>query len=301
MTRIHIAKLLAVSILLTGHAATAEMAFIMPPEGYVVVEAEDLSSNGTWAFQTARKGYTGRGYVKSTRSAGTGHGIHTDCELQYQSSPDSRLNVPVYIPERGSYTIDLRNTHEKEDGDNDCWIHVLNYEDKCPLKIYDHHVKTWAWLTSWGHKVVRYSFQNPGIYTFYVAPRSSGFGIDRIAIMKFIGPNGMVPAAARETSTPAAEMQEVNASVGIGRIAPSAAAGRTTASLRASTSGILRFSGLQSDDRVRAVSLLGRSILDRNINMSHAPTMRSIAGGTAVFRIENSSGRSTTQRAVAVP
>ncbi len=151
------------------------------PDGYVVVEAEDLPHSAKWQLQADDKNYTGRGYLKWTGGTqGSGEEQEEDRTGKLQGAPADWLVVPVKITRPGVYRVDLRNRHARKDGDNDAWVHIVDW----PLpvrRVGDHAEATYQWLT-WGPDWVTFNITRPGVYAFYVAGRSDGFGVDRIAV-----------------------------------------------------------------------------------------------------------------------
>ena len=156
--------------------------FEMGDANYILLEAENLSYNEAWEFvEVDSKRVMGTGYLKYIGPVtGKGHGQEIDREGKLQGNPDNWLVIPVNISKPGRYRINLRNHHKKKDGDNDIWVHVKGY--RLPIqRVGDHAVDTYQWLT-WGPEWVHFDLEKPGVYEFYIAGRSHGFGVDRIAI-----------------------------------------------------------------------------------------------------------------------
>jgi len=149
-------------------------------QNFVLVEAETLPHSANWVFQNERKNYWGDGYLRWVGGVqGSGHEQETDRDGSLQGDPKDWLRIPVKILEAGTYRMNLRNTHEHKDGDNDVWIHIEGFPPPIQ-RVGDHSVKTFQWLT-WGLDWVKWELK-PGIYTFYIAGRSDNFAIDRILI-----------------------------------------------------------------------------------------------------------------------
>jgi hypothetical protein len=183
---------------------------------YVVVEAEDLPRSSNWVFSTTDNypgAFTGKGYVRwngpnqSCAALGkTEDEHHNDLTGACQGSPADWLKVLVYIERPGTYIMDLHNLHLQADGDNDVWTHI---EGRAPpiFRVGSHHAGAFDWLSwgppnqsSWTITVV------PAVYTLYVAGRSRGFCVDRIAIYRKTGPNSW-PAEAHYLSITASVRQ----------------------------------------------------------------------------------------------
>jgi hypothetical protein len=149
---------------------------MVPSKGLVVVEAEDLEYSSKWKFKNSPSGFTGTGYVVAASSNGVGH--EKDPDGRYQGKEVDRLNVHVFIPEEGQYNMDCRNYHKQYDGDNDLWLWVKGYPPPIP-RAGGNSKQVFTWL-EWGqHKGFNLK---RGLYTFYVAMRSSGMGVDRISL-----------------------------------------------------------------------------------------------------------------------
>jgi hypothetical protein len=178
-------KLLLPIMLFTGIIAIAqEKPYKMPETGYLLFEAENLDHSEMWEFHEKEAGsrnVCGRGYIKYIGPVtGRGHDQEIDREGTLQGDPKDWLIIPLEITEPGRYRIDLRNHHMHKDGDNDIWVHIIDYP--LPIRrVGDHAVDSWQWLT-WGPEWVYFDLEKPGVYKFYVAGRSQGFAIDRIAI-----------------------------------------------------------------------------------------------------------------------
>jgi hypothetical protein len=151
-------------------------------EGYVVVEAENIDHHENWAVKKSPDGFTGTGYCKWIGPQAPGRG-NDDYTGERQHPRNTHLILRVLITSPGAYRIDVRNIHEKEDGDNDAWVNILGRkaDTRWPIKrIGDSHKDgsgfTWA---DWGHRTF---FLDTGENRLYLGGRSVGFGIDRIAL-----------------------------------------------------------------------------------------------------------------------
>ena len=157
-------------------------AYEMPECGYLLFEAENLPHSERWKMEQPEKiRYLGTGYLKYIGPVtGSGHDQEVDREGKLQGDPKDWLIIPVEITVPGRYRIDLRNHHLHKDGDNDIWVHIVDYP--LPIRrVGDHAVDSFQWLT-WGPEWTYFDLDKPGIYKFYIAGRSHGFGVDRIAI-----------------------------------------------------------------------------------------------------------------------
>jgi len=176
--------------------------YSMGSRGYVLIECEDMEHSGNWVKKTGQSGYTGSGYL-------TWNGDCWSCECKNKPSDDDhnditgacqppvndRLYFTVQITEAGRYTLDVRNWHKNTDGSNDAWfvshdesVRVIanTSGDRIIYRIVDGVASEWSWCTSDILRFQSYDLQ-PGYYTFYFGPRSTGFNADRIGIKKVIG------------------------------------------------------------------------------------------------------------------
>ncbi|GAB5562445.1 MAG: hypothetical protein SynsKO_40920 [Synoicihabitans sp.] len=163
-------------------AAEAEL-FGLNDRGYVIVEAENLPHSGDWEFvpKGDNKRIMGRGFLRYVGPVtGKGHGQEIDEDGRLQPAEEHWIKIPVQIDEPGRYRVNIRNHHLKKDGDNDIWVHLMGAPP--PIRrVGDHAVESFQWLT-WGTEWVFWDIEKPGVYTFYLAGRSRGFGVDRIAV-----------------------------------------------------------------------------------------------------------------------
>lgn len=171
------------SILLLLPIAGADDVFELNDEDYVLIEAENLDYSDHWEFHDRGENtrILGRGYLKYVGpTTGSGHGQEIDEDGSLQPAEEHWLKITVLIERPGRYRIDLRNHHLKKDGDNDIWVHIKGWPPPV-RRVGDHAVESYQWLT-WGPEWTYWDITEPGVYTFYVAGRSHGFGVDRIAI-----------------------------------------------------------------------------------------------------------------------
>ncbi len=144
----------------------------------------------------AGKNCTGIGYLKYVGPVtGSGHGQEIDTEGKLQGNPENWIVIPVEIKAAGRYRINLRNHHLHKDGDNDIWVHIKGWP--LPIRrVGDHAVDSFQWLT-WGPEYTYWDIDEPGLYEFYIAGRSHGFGIDRIAIYSEEAPINLLHRTAK--------------------------------------------------------------------------------------------------------
>lgn len=164
-------------------------------DGVVVVEAEHLAYNpSTWRLcadigqPTSDKPEfindpdpmwpSGRGYLRYV-GAGNG-GRDVDGGQTLQGRKEDWLVVKVWCTTPGTYLVDLRNFHHELDGDNDIWISHLGKTDGIPRGA-DRCARGYTWL-DWNN--ARPVELVAGLNGVVLAGRSSGFGVDRIAIFR---------------------------------------------------------------------------------------------------------------------
>ncbi|MBD3240369.1 MAG: hypothetical protein GF331_07275 [Chitinivibrionales bacterium] len=226
--------IMSVTAMHAAPGATVQ-AFVMDGD-YIVTDAEELDHSSRWKRKTTYSGYTGSGYLRwegpnqQCRALNSPEDDnHNDITGGCQGDPADWLRIPVYITRSGTYTVDLRNIHDGYDLGNDVWIHRVDLPPPI-IRAYDHNVKSFNWLTS-GPQFRSWGILEPGLYVFYVAGRSVGFGIDRVTVMRKTGPNNW-PAAARDPSTPSMSMQSVDTAttdVARSRNGPRGVGGQATA------------------------------------------------------------------------
>ncbi len=168
-----------------------------PPEiwqeqnGFVVIEAEDIEHHDHWQLKTEPENYTGDGYLEwqgpSRTTSIDGIGGNHDSLGVRQGPQDEWLILRLSITNPGVYSVDVRNHHEREDGDNDAWVSKVGFQpDRHAGKVISrmgdsfHDGEGLTWL-DWG---VREFELQKGINNLYIGGRSIGFGIDRIVIYK---------------------------------------------------------------------------------------------------------------------
>lgn len=169
----------ALFVLNTG---LAQPVYTINDSGYLLLEAERLSHSDLWELVSGNIPNSGRRtYLKYVGPVtGSGHDQETDHNGTLQGDSADWLIIPVEIKEPGRYRMNLRNHHMHKDGDNDIWVHIVGWPP--PIRrVGDHAVDSFQWLT-WGTDWVYWDIEKPGVYRFYVAGRSQGFGVDRIAI-----------------------------------------------------------------------------------------------------------------------
>jgi hypothetical protein len=208
--------LLLATVLLTAGVAHAEAPANLNPataagptfivrDGFAIVEAESVPASPRWELRndpaepggctrsrmdSAPTKPTGKGYLRwngpslTCKSQGKpevkeeGPEKHGDLTQGCQGDRKDWLQFKLWVTNPGTYEVDLRSYHLKEDGDNDAWIGYFGQkgtilrQTNCKTKTY-----------SWGN----YTRQVPlvkGLNVVYVAGRSVGYGLDRIAIFQ---------------------------------------------------------------------------------------------------------------------
>jgi hypothetical protein len=157
---------------------------------FVLVDTENLPHSDKWEFRSSPEGYCGEGYLVYTGpSMGTGH--HTDPGGSFQGEPEDWLLLTVRIVEPGDYIIVHYSYHVLDDGDNDAWSHKIGdtreiYRTNCGGKGVE-----WSWageggeVTTWIDRTVFHFRCDAGVHSFYIAGRSTGFGIDIMGVIKW--------------------------------------------------------------------------------------------------------------------
>ncbi|RPI20677.1 MAG: hypothetical protein EHM61_26540 [Acidobacteria bacterium] len=166
--------------------------------GFLVIEAEPLRASG-WCVEDRPAGFTGAGYLVwrgCDRSEDRKTWAGVDQTGTEQGPADEWLIIRLKVHKAGRYRVDLRNYHFTNDGnfccsvaakdrDIDCWVGVVGRGGlpEAPVRRSGDSLKDGAgfsWL-DWG---VQAFDLKAGENTLYVAGRSPGFGIDRIAIYR---------------------------------------------------------------------------------------------------------------------
>jgi hypothetical protein len=178
-----------------------DMVYPINDQGFAVVECENLDYNSAWGFKNSPEGYTGTGYLRANKSRGVGHTFDPNCS--YQGPMEDRLLWNIFIPTGGRYAFDVHNIHWSTDGDNDVWMHVLGYDAGC-MRGTDGEAGSFSWLTWQQHMGRGRSFElDRGMHTFYLAPRSAGFSVDRIICYDYLDPRSV--RVAQDISQPETE------------------------------------------------------------------------------------------------
>lgn len=157
--------------------------YYLEENGFAIVDVEELDYSDAWELQDDRSGFAGEGYLRWIGGTqGQGGDQEVDHTGELQGDPGDWLVFPVRIENTGEYAIDLYNTHEHKDGDNDIWCHMVGEPGQIDRQG-DWGVKVWQWL-SWGPEWVTFDISEPGLYYFYVTGRSNGFAIDKMAVFR---------------------------------------------------------------------------------------------------------------------
>ncbi len=158
-------------------------------EGFVAIEAEDIAHHANWALTHVPAGFTGRGFLEWRGPSHTvtveGHFGNNDHLHIRQGSRQDWLIVRLDVEEAGTYRLDVRNHHLRQDGDNDAWIarlHQRGRRDAPIVRIGDslRDGPGFSWL-DWG--VPRFELAR-GLNELRVGGRSVGFGVDRIVLYR---------------------------------------------------------------------------------------------------------------------
>jgi hypothetical protein len=158
-------------------------------DGFAVVEAEAVDRHPHWVDRREPSGFTGSSYIEwrgpdRSRSI-EGLGGNDDALNVRQGPREQWLILRFQAPAPGAYRLDVRNRHQRKDGDNDCWVAPLGHRAtpaRPIVRLGDSHGDGdgFTWL-DWG--VRRFEFK-AGLNEIYIGGRSPGFGIDRIALYR---------------------------------------------------------------------------------------------------------------------
>ncbi len=182
-------------------------------DGVVIIEAEEIDRHSNWVFKEAPGGFTGRGYLEWQ---GPHRGIppkpfirssNNDYSDERQGPQNEWLIIRVAITNPGLYVIDVRNLHQKVDGDNDVWFGRIgqSFGLEEPIQRMGDNLKDgsgFSWL-DWG---VRELELETGLHNFFIGGRSVGFGVDRIIIYQRDDPQS--PVIARNLQQVPSRIQE---------------------------------------------------------------------------------------------
>lgn len=146
--------------------------------GFVIIEAENvwqgIPENSDWKTHITHGNFSGLGYVKWEGTSMVGHNKD---KITYADMPEDRILCYLFkITKPGRYYWRVRNIHEREDGDNDCFVSMnKTYFEK----VYDWDTLKFTWdeTGQWASRILE-----PGIYEIALAGRSEGFAVDRIVI-----------------------------------------------------------------------------------------------------------------------
>lgn len=162
-------------------------------DGYVVVEAESIELNSSWAKTNSF----------SVNALGEGHIEYTGGN-SYGSVPEaSILEYKIEINTPGTYQFKWRSRNGKTaaafDQENDSWLKIeadeyYGTKDGTKTNIGDHYAKVWiqnlnewSWNSQGEHGGVNgmqvfARFDNPGTYSVFIAGRSKNHPIDRFVL-----------------------------------------------------------------------------------------------------------------------
>jgi len=155
-------------------------------DDHLIIEAEPLARGIGWSLREKPSGFTGIGYLvwRGRDRSGPKEPTAEVDQTGIEQGPDEEwLIIRLRVPKAGRYRVDLRNYHST--GDSDCWVGVLGpgWLPETPVKRSGDSLKdgpVFSWL-DWG---IQAFDLKAGENTLYVAGRSRGFGIDRIAIYR---------------------------------------------------------------------------------------------------------------------
>lgn len=158
-------------------------------DGALSLEAEDLVHPPGWTWRTAPEGFSGTGFLvwegEDRTTTPDGRGGNDDYTLERIGPAEQWLVVRLRVQHPGWYALDVRNLHHHRDGDNDAWVGQVGRwmpAGGAIRRIGDSHQDgldfTWA---DWG---IREFWLVQGVNELFVAGRSRGFGVDRLAIWR---------------------------------------------------------------------------------------------------------------------
>jgi hypothetical protein len=162
-----------------------------PVNDIFIIEAENINHHAYWEFKQSPLGYTGKGFLSwqgpSRTNSIEGLGGNDDLLFVRQGPQMQWLIVRCMVENEGNYHVNVRNYHQLKDGDNDAWVFLVEekpyhegaFDDRV-RRMGDSHSdgNGFTWL-DWG---IRTLPLKKGINNIYIAGRSVGWGIDRIAI-----------------------------------------------------------------------------------------------------------------------
>lgn len=153
--------------------------------GVFILEAESTPHSTRWE-NSAPLGIDGSEATGSGalfwRGPPQGVGHESDQDQIHQGSHIDWLVFRVQSSQSGWFQVRVRNYHLLFDGDNDGWIGLIGQQSA--IHRYGSNIeRRWNWDV-WGESVLRL---RKGLNAVYIAGRSPGFGLDRIAL--FLGGN----------------------------------------------------------------------------------------------------------------
>lgn len=217
---------LLISLAGTTYAFDLDSIFVLEND-LLAVEAEDCYAGSYWKLDRQYPGYTGKGYMRydgpdnlACVAGQNDREAPTDTEGTCQTDPRKRLRIPVRIPVRGSYHMNIRIWPTTSGAgpqahvpgkDHTAWLNVeeLGWGNACSGHTEDGVRNKWTWF-SFGpgsnmFPLAHCSFTlEPGDYVFYVGGRHHNFRADRIHIYRKIGRDAF-PAQDTVASAPVAQ------------------------------------------------------------------------------------------------
>ena len=202
--------------LISSYYAGSESAYLpdqiwQEKEGMVIVEPELIERHSHWQLKTSPAGFTGPGYLEwqgadwSVPPEPWVRRSNNDHSNERQPPQEEWLIVRVFIETPGTYLLDVRNIHKKEDGDNDTWFGRVGepFHPGHPISRLGDNLKDgtgFTWL-DWG---VRELELDSGLHNFFLGGRSRGFGVDRVVL--YLKDDADIAQKALAPSTEASEL-----------------------------------------------------------------------------------------------
>ncbi len=310
------------SIALIAGAQTPDSVYTLN-NGIVAVEPENRPFNSSaWKKRTSPSGFRGSGWLLVEQGGTTGGGpCHNVATLEScMPAENTWLEIPVYLPQpqgdHGAiFGMDVRAYRDSDgDGSNDVWVGIkgvtaaspteTGYAFRIGCSVKGYHF-CWGAITpqqlpnqgGWAY----WSLRDPGIYTFFVAGRSKGFGVDRIVVYQVpkegTGPGltDLVWPDAWNTSIPASQLQSYSDVVGVHATAGRLTVSQSVVTARLLPSAMLRLEGIEPGDRMVLSTLHGRTVVSGPAAGAMQLPER-LTSGTFLFTLYRRGTRLATQR-----
>ena len=172
-------------------------------DNIVVIEAEDLDTNGQWSVENDASGFSGSGFLEWGRSN------------HFNDPGNGTISVSIQINDPGKYRFQWRNSIGEGNSttdENDSWLRFPDADDfygergssivypngsgKSPnpngagsdgwFKVYSNTIN-WNWTANTSDRdphQIYVEFDSPGVYTMEISARSRHHLIDRIVLSK---------------------------------------------------------------------------------------------------------------------